>query len=63
MGDKFIEISDIDSIKKALENAEIDYEELSNEQDIMLETEENIRIMFSSSGQLLYMEAITEQLH
>jgi len=57
MKDDYIEFTDIENIKKALENAEIDYEELSgiDGEDILLETD-SIQFHFTSKGDLLNIE-------
>ena len=52
--DNFIEIKDVDSIKRALENAEIDYEEFDDEAgEITIELEQGIKFYFNSeSGEM-----------
>jgi len=57
MKDDFIEFTDLENIKKALENAEIDYDELTgiDGEDILLETY-NVQFHFSSNGNLLNIE-------
>jgi len=50
MKDDYIEFTDIENIKKALENAEIDYEELSDSDEIVLELEQGTRFFFDLKG-------------
>jgi len=53
----FVEISDLDSMKKALENAEIYFTELEQEECVILETEYDIVMVFNrENDQLLYMD-------
>jgi len=55
--DDYIEFTDIENIKKALENAEIDYEELTSVdgEDVLLETD-SVQFHFTSKGGLLGIE-------
>lgn len=57
MKDEYVEFTDLENIKKALENAEIDYEELTSVdgEDILLETH-GVQFHFSSRGDLLNIE-------
>ena len=49
--DNFIEFKDIDNIKKALENAEIDYEEMENGDDeVILQLEQGTVFFFDLNG-------------
>lgn len=58
----YIEIKDIDSIKKALENAEMEYEENNDEEKsgegavaISLLEGPEIKFLFNKDGQLTYI--------
>ena len=57
MKDDFLEVSDLESIKRALENAEIDYEELNSldKTSIILETD-SVQFEFDGNGNLLIIE-------
>jgi len=53
MKDDYIESKDLQNIKKALENAEIDYDELDDAaSEIRLETENGRCFLFDSNGML-----------
>ena len=51
--DDFVQISDLESIKRALENAEIDYEEYEEKEGISIETGSDIQFDFDKSGSML----------
>lgn len=57
MKDSYLEFTDLENIKKALENAEIDYEELTSldKEDVLIETD-SVQFHFSSKGDLLNIE-------
>lgn len=57
MKDSYVDFTDLENIKKALENAEIDYEELNSidGDDILLETD-SVQFHFTSKGELLNIE-------
>jgi len=57
MKDDYVEFTDLENIKKALENAEIDYEVIVflDDEDVLLETHD-VQFHFSSRGYLLSIE-------
>lgn len=50
MKEDFVEIKDNDSIKKALENAEIEYEEYDDHDEIIIELSTGMKFYFDSEG-------------
>lgn len=48
----YVEIKDLESIKRALENAEIEYEEIITDDRIVVETEDGINFQFNEDGEL-----------
>ena len=61
--EEYIEIKDLESIKRALENAEIEYDEQEFQDGAgpyILLTTERVQFMFNSEGQMTYLEPINE---
>lgn len=57
MKEDFVDIADVDSIKRALENAEIEYEEFFHgDNSSHIETESGITFYFNDSGMMTGME-------
>lgn len=50
MKEDFVETKDSDSIKKALENAEIEYEEYDYHDEIIIELSTGMKFYFDSEG-------------
>jgi hypothetical protein len=58
MKSDFVEFTDLENIKKALENAEIDYEEVAavDKKDSTVVETDSVIFRFSSSGDLFSVE-------
>jgi len=58
--DYFIEISDLESIERALINAEVEYNIVSNKSNQSVTTENGIVFKFDKDGLLLGLKAIEQ---
>jgi hypothetical protein len=63
MKDEYVEIKDIDNIKRALENAEIEFEEFEFKDGAgpytLLNTD-RVQFVFNDEGTMTYLEPINE---